>query len=474
MKTIQAVARYLPEKCGGIQIRLSELLPVLQAYGVESKIAAAQDGKHENTYIHNGIEVYRYPVFPQPKAEPNHGELLHGRFEYFERWLKEQKADIYHQHQWTPKCGLPHLRLAKELGMVTVVSIRLPNPVCQRETLMLNGQEVCDGKIDEVRCSHCCGVPSVISDSAIKKLAHTPLSISNIASKILHQFRKVPAPINNAATALLTPVSLPAYIAARRQGLLEMAKFADCIVTLSDRLYETLLLNDVPQEKLIICKTGVPDVFITSTQNVKKVANKALRVVFLGRWNRNKGIHILVEAIKSLPTELPIELTIYGSAVDDEKYREDIIQSIKDESRICVAETLTREELPFVLATYDILALPAQWFDVRPMSILEGYAAKLPVLGSDVGGVNELIKHNIDGLLLPPTDVKAWAEAFRQLSTNPNLLSKLRQGIQPIRTMSMEAIDTVNLYQSILEEKASQAKSSVSDRLNFTQVVGTM
>ncbi|MES1021819.1 glycosyltransferase [Gloeocapsa sp. BRSZ] len=474
MKTIQAVARYLPEKCGGIQIRLSELLPVLQAYGVESKVAAAQNGKHENTYIHNGIEVYRYPVFPQPEVEPNHGELPHGRFEYFERWLKEQEADIYHQHQWTPKCGLPHLRLAKALGMATVVSIRLPNPVCQRETLMLNGQEVCDGKIDEVRCSHCCGVPTAISDTVIKRLAYTPLGISNIASKVLHQFRKAPAPINTAATALLTPISLPAYIVARRQGLLEMAKFADRIVTLSDRLYETLLLNGVPQEKLILCKTGVPDVFLASTQNIKKVVNKALKIVFLGRWNRNKGIHILVEAIKSLPAEVAIELTIYGSAVDDDKYQLQIIQSIKTEPRIRIAETLTRAELPSILATYDILALPAQWFDVRPMSILEAYAAKLPVLGSNVGGVNELIKHNIDGLLLPPTDVKAWAEAFMQLATNPNLLSKLRQGIQPIRTMSMEAIDTVNLYQSILEEKAPQAKSSVSDRLNFTQVVGTM
>ncbi len=464
MKTIQAVARYLPEKCGGIQIRLSELLPVLQAYGVESKIAAAQDSRHENTYSHNGIEVYRYPVFPQPKAEPNYGKLPHGKFEYFERWLKEQKADIYHQHQWNPKCGLPHLRLAKELGMATVVSIRLPSPVCQRETLMLNGQEVCDGKIDEVRCSHCCGVPSAISDTAIQSLVHTPLSISNTASKLLHQFRKTPTPINAAATALLTPVSLPAYIVARRQGLLEMAKFADRIVTLSDRLYETLLLNGVPQQKLIICKTGVPDIFLSS-QNIKKTAHQALQVVFLGRWNRNKGIHILVEAIKSLPNNISIELTIYGSAVDDEKYRQQIIQSIKGEPRIRIAETLTREELPKVLATYDILALPAQWFDVRPMSILEAHAVKLPVLGSDVGGVNELIKHNVDGLLLPPTDVKAWAEAFVQLSKEPNLLSKLRQGIQPIRTMSMEAIDTVNLYKIVLEEKLAQKKLSLAVKL---------
>ncbi|PIG95318.1 glycosyltransferase [Gloeocapsopsis sp. IPPAS B-1203] len=450
MKTIQAVARYLPEKCGGIQIRLSELLPLLQTYGVESKIAAAQDSKCENTYIHNGIEVYRYPVFPTPKAEPNHGESPHGKFEFFAHWLKEQKADIYHQHQWTPKCGLSHLRLAKELGMATIVSIRLPTPVCQRETLMLNGQEVCDGKIDEVRCSRCCGVPKSLSDVAIRNLANTPLFISNLVSGLIHQLDKVPVQVNTNVTGLLTPLSLPAYVVARRNGLLEMAKFADRIVTLSERLYETLLLNGVPQEKLLICKTGVPDFFLASSQNKERESNKTLKVVFLGRWNRNKGIHIIVEAIKSLPTSVPIELTIHGSAVDEEKYRQEILKSIENEPRIHVAQTLTRDELPTVLAKYDVLALPAQWFDVRPMAVLEAHALGLPVLGSDVGGVNELIKHNVDGLLLPPTNIPAWAEALSLLAIDIDFLSKLRKGIQPIRTMSLEAADTVAIYQNLL------------------------
>lgn len=470
MKTIQAVARYFPEKCGGIQIRLSELLPVLQAYGVESKIAAAQDSQHENTYIHDGIEVYRYPVFPTPKAEPNHGELPHGKFEYFARWLKEQKADIYHQHQWTPKCGLSHLRLAKQLGMVTVVSIRLPQPICQRQTLMLRGQEVCDGKIDEVRCSYCCGVPTNISSAVIKGLTHIPTSVSGVASGLLNHLDKAPAPISNTAATLLRPVSIPAYVVARRRSLLEMAELADRIVTLSDRLYEILILNGVPKEKLFICKTGIPDFFSKSVQNIKKETNKALKVVFLGRWNRNKGIHILVEAIKSLPTDVPIELTVHGSAIDDEKYRQEIIQSIKNEPRICIGPTLSREELPSMLATYDILALPAQWFDVRPMTILEAHTSGLPTLGSDVGGINELIEHNVNGLLLPPTDIKAWAEALTRLSRDTSLLSKLRQGIQPVRTMTMEAADTVALYQSLLAKKMLQEKGNFSSNLQMQQV----
>jgi len=93
-------------------------------HGVESKIAASQDSSQEDTHEHNGVEVYRYPVFP----EPNPNRIMDNfpwRLWSFASWQGE-KADIYNQHQWTPKCGLPHLRLAKELNMATVVTVHLP------------------------------------------------------------------------------------------------------------------------------------------------------------------------------------------------------------------------------------------------------------------------------------------------------------------------------------------------------------
>jgi len=45
--------------------RYIELTPEMLNHGVESKIAASQDSS-QDTYEHNGVEVYRYPVFPEP------------------------------------------------------------------------------------------------------------------------------------------------------------------------------------------------------------------------------------------------------------------------------------------------------------------------------------------------------------------------------------------------------------------------
>ncbi len=419
---------------------------MLQEYGVESQIAAAHKSPQEDEYTYKGIKVYRYPVFPEPPEEPNHGHIPHSGFEYFANWLKKQEADIYHQHQWEPRCGLPHLRLAKQLGMKTVVSIRLPECLCQRKTLMLYGETACDGKIDLVRCSRCCDILSrKIPEPAIEALGHAPLAVLSRAPLPASVYARVP--VSGTVGSFVRPLAIPALIKARQQGLQEMARFADRIVTLSQTLHDMLLANGVPQEKLTICRTGIPSTFPNLGPKAEAPI-QPLKVVFLGRWSRTKGIHLLVAALKSLPAEMPIQLTIYGIQ-DDQRYRQEVLAMIGDDARIQVSDPLSREELPSTLKTYDVLAIPSQWFDVRPMAVLEAHALGLPVIGSDMGGIPELIKHEVDGLLVEPTNVADWSHALFRLVSEPELLQRLRQGIQPVRTMRTEAEETVKLYQSL-------------------------
>lgn len=455
MKTIQAVARYFPESCGGIHIHLSEILPVLQAMGVESKIAASQDEPTENTYYYKDVEVYRYPVFPTAKSEPNHGPIPHGGFDKFAQWLKQQKADVYHQHQWTPKCGLPHLRLAKELGMATAVSVRLPQPICQRQTLMFNGEQQCDGKVDVVRCSKCVGVGN-LPDSVIESLSNLPMSVSQTAEGMMRRLGKESR--TNAVGALLNPLSIPAFVAARKEGLQEMAKYADRIVVMSQWVGEALVINGIPREKLFLLKHGIADSFAeVFKQRVlqPKQPGETLRIGFLGRWDKTKGIDVIVKAVKSLPPHVPVELVIHG-VKQDEKYKQQVIDLIDNDPRIIVAKQLKREELGGALSNFDLLAVPSQWLETGPVVVLEAHAYGVPVVGSKLGGIAEKVKHGVDGLLVPASDVQAWAEAFAKIALNADYLNQLRQGIQPVRTITMEAEDSLTLYESMVATRAGK------------------
>lgn len=449
MKVIQSLARYFPDKCGGIQVNLSDIIPQLQSQDINVKIAAARIGtQKEDIYNFGGVEVYRYPIFPTPKTQPNHGQFPPRGFPYFSNWLASQKANIYHQHHWEVLCGLPHLRFAKELGMATVVTIHYPLPVCQRTTLMLNGQEACDGKIDIVRCSSCCdSLAKNLPAPMLKILSQMPMSI--VSRLKLPESAYLPASVHDGAIGrFVRPLVVPGYIAARKQSLLEMAKFADRIILVSNWLYEVFVLNGVPKEKLIVCSNGISDVMIGNLKQIKE-RTSPLKVVFLGRWDASKGIDILVQAVKDLPANIAIELVIHGIA-QDEKYRKTIMQMMEGEPRIRIAKQLTREELPSVLPSYDVMAVPSQWFEACPLVVLEAHACGLPVIGSNLGGVAEFVKHGIDGLLVSPKDTKAWTEALVRLCTDGDLLYQLRQGIKPVRSISMQARQVAGIYRNIL------------------------
>ncbi|MBH8574210.1 glycosyltransferase [Nostocaceae cyanobacterium CENA369] len=448
MKVIQTLARYFPDKCGGIQVNLNDLLPKLRSHNIEIKIAAASNGsRKEYTYEYSDVEVYRYPVSPIPKTQPNHGQYPHGKFEYFANWLSNQKADIYHQHHWEVHCGLPHLRLAKELGMATVVTIHYPLPICQRTTLMFNGQQVCDGKIDVLRCSQCADTLSGNLPAAIiKTLSNLPISI--LCKLPLPTSAYLPVSVNEGNLGrFVRPFVVPGYVNARQQSLLEMAKFADRIIAVCDWLYKALIINGVPEEKLLLCRCGIADVKPEKLSHNKQ-QSQPLKVVFLGRWDIYKGVDILVRAVKDLPIAIPIELIIHGIA-QDERYRKQILKLIGNDPRIRIEKQLTREELPKALASYDILAAPSQWLETGPLVVLEAHALSLPVIGSNLGGIAELVRHGIDGWLVTANDVKAWTDALQRLATDVNLLNQLRQGIKPVRTVNMQAADLAAIYSNL-------------------------
>jgi glycosyltransferase involved in cell wall biosynthesis len=453
MKVIQAVSRYFPDPCGGIQIHLKALVPALKALGVQSLIAASQDAPTASSYRYKGTAVYRYPVFPPPPAEPNHGSTPHGGFAHFATWVSQQNADIYHQHQWNPQCGLPHLRWAKTLGLKTVVTLHLAQPICQRLTLLHQGQTPCDGRIDPVRCSRCAEpLAKALPDPALHLLSQIPTPW--LERLPLPRSACVPPTQPRQWGSYLRPLVVPAHIAARRRSLLEIAELSDRIVVVCDWLYQALLANGLPPEKLVLCRCGVPEFFVQQAAAARRFPvlsprNAPLRVAYLGRWHRDKGIHRLVEAVQALPPSVPVDVTIHGIANDD-AYRHSVLKQINGDPRLRIAAPLSREEMPAVLATFDVVAVPSQCLETGPLVVLEAHALGIPVVGSAMGGIAELVNPGVDGLLVPPQDSLAWAAALQRLACDRAYLHHLRQGIRPVRTIQTESQELVSLYHHLL------------------------
>jgi glycosyltransferase involved in cell wall biosynthesis len=87
------------------------------------------------------------------------------------------------------------------------------------------------------------------------------------------------------------------------------------------------------------------------------------------------------------------------------------------------------------------------------MVVLEAFAAGVPVLGSRLGGIAELVRDGVDGVLVEAADVNAWSAALRRLATQPEVLSRLRKGVQPPHTMDAVAAEMAALYRRLLADR---------------------
>ena len=97
-----------------------------------------------------------------------------------------------------------------------------------------------------------------------------------------------------------------------------------------------------------------------------------------------------------------------------------------------------------------MIAVPSRGLETGPLVVLEAFAAGVPVLGSNLGGIAELVRDGVDGALVALDDVGAWAQAISDLSADRERIEKLRQGIQPPRTMRAVAAEMAVIYERLL------------------------
>jgi len=93
--------------------------------------------------------------------------------------------------------------------------------------------------------------------------------------------------------------------------------------------------------------------------------------------------------------------------------------------------------------------------------VLESFAAGIPVIGSNLGGVAELVSHDRDGWLVPHADVVAWTNALHRLSTQPHLLDRLRAGVHPPRSTEDVARDMIGVYRAIVSRRPTRSTPTV-------------
>jgi glycosyltransferase involved in cell wall biosynthesis len=443
MRVVESVGFYFPDSVGGSEVYVSALANKLQAHGIECVVAAPHQSSVASACIFEGTEVFRYPFPERPRRGETQGRVPPRQFAVFETWLREQAADVYHQHSWTTGCGLWHLKAAKRLGLKTVVTVHVPGNICMRGTMLLEGRAACDGEIVPERCASCWLQSKGLSQTTARAFAAMPENLGRLV-----RLPKLGPALGAKALAL-----------GCRKDLQGMFAATDRVVAVCSWIRDALLVNGEAAQKVVLNRQGVDDNTKFGASTCMATSPEVLRFGFLGRWDRVKGVHLLVEAFSRVPKTLPIELYILAAyaGAESRKYCEAVRRSVAGDPRIHFLPDAQKKGSADFLASIDALIVPSQWLETGPLVVLEAFAAKRPVIGSDLGGIREIVSHERDGLLVSHADVNAWTTAMVRLASDRGLLERLRQGIGPVRTMSDVACDMVTLYRDLFAIKTHAA-----------------
>lgn len=136
-----------------------------------------------------------------------------------------------------------------------------------------------------------------------------------------------------------------------------------------------------------------------------------------------KGIDVLIEAFKSLSAEFPEwRLKVLGYY----PRREELERLIAAFPRIEIHKPVPAAEMPEHIGRCGIFVLASRTEGV-PRVLVEAMAAGKPRIGTTVGGIPSVIDHEHDGLLVPPNDAVALADALRRLLKDERLRQALGQ-----------------------------------------------
>ncbi|MCD6460610.1 glycosyltransferase family 4 protein [bacterium] len=199
---------------------------------------------------------------------------------------------------------------------------------------------------------------------------------------------------------------------------------SDIVITITRRLKEKIKeIFIIPDEKIQVIADGVDTESFKPDKNVKREG-----IIYIGQVYPWKGVDTLIEAMKYINTTLKV---IGGIPFEDD------LERLKNKARqIGIADKISflgfikPKDVASHLKTAKISVIPlpdnvmARDY-TSPLKLFESMSSGTAVVASDLPSIREIISDGVNGLLYPPADPIALAEAVNKLDSDDALLNKI-------------------------------------------------
>jgi glycosyltransferase involved in cell wall biosynthesis len=173
------------------------------------------------------------------------------------------------------------------------------------------------------------------------------------------------------------------------------------------------------------------------------------RATLVARMIREKGIHETVEAARLLAARgVGVRITLAGesdfenpSAIPQRQ-----LDEWSDEGKVEVLGHIA--DISALWAESHMAVLPSYYGEGVPLSLIEAAACGRPLIAADGPGLRDIVRHNETGLLVPPRDSTALADAIAHLAADPELRRRMGEAA---RRLAEERFASVTIIAQTLE-----------------------
>ena len=243
MKIIHIPFCFYPDPIGGTEVYVEALATNLQRQGINSPIAAP--GNINQSYQHGSLTVHRFALSSTLNLRDLYGLGDSKAAQNFNKILDQEKPDLVHLHAFTSGVSFRLVQAAKQRHIPVMFTYHTPTVSCQRGTLLYNGTEICEGKLDRFTCTSCTlqgmGINSRVSQG-----------VANLGFPFTHWLETL-----NLQGGIWTALRMGELVQCRQQAFSQLMAEADRIIAVCNWVKELLLLNQIPENKITVLRQGL-------------------------------------------------------------------------------------------------------------------------------------------------------------------------------------------------------------------------
>lgn len=430
MKITLCTQKFIPPFIGGVDVYTDRLACALKRLGHDVSIIAFDSSVDTNGKkitaapdSYDGMTVWRikFAFNERPKQafdhlyDPEMGSIV-------KNILQDTWPDLFIIVNFYV-ITLATVEAAKELGIPVGHIITDFLPICRRGTFMRWDNKSCETGESIKSCATC----FVSEDKLGRKAA---LLLDKLPEKTLVQWAS-----NSDSWGPLHPLQplMPywRHVEIMRQRLEivgPLRQKIDFVLAANHYIMQAYISNGFSADQVHFLPFGIDQ--DRPLTKVKQATSSHTRFLFVGRFQPYKGADLLVETFNNLQSPKDATLTIYGAPDDGyQEHFEQLKTMMATNERIHFGGRIAPSDLGQAFAQADYFVLPSTWHENSPLIVLDALQAKTPVIASNIGGVTDIVKHGVNGLLFPMGNKQALKQTLQQAIDEPDLVKKLSAGI---------------------------------------------